>query len=421
MELLEYILDTNNLFKAYKQVYSNKGSVGVDGVTVDELGKYLYENKKEIKNLIRTRKYEPSPVRRVEIPKENGKMRQLGIPTVVDRVIQQAMVQVLSPIFENQFSENSYGFRPKRSCEMAVIKSLEIMNDGYDYIVDIDLERFFDTVNQDKLIGIIRKTIKDGEVISLIMKYLQSGVMIDGLFEKTEKGTPQGGNLSPLLSNIMLNKLDKELEARGLNFTRYADDCLIYVKSEKAAMRVMESITKFIEKKLGLIVNASKSKVSRPKEIKYLGYGYYINKQGKYRPKPHIKSIQKLKHKIKLLLKRSWSVSLDNRLKKLKQLIVGWVNYFRIADMKTLMTKIDSHIRRKTRTVIWKRWKNCRTRYNNLLKLKINPNEARKYAYSSKSYWRISSATIIHKAISNKRLGKRGLASMLDQYLKVHV
>ena len=275
MELLEEVLSKDNLNKAYKQVYKNKGASGVDGVTVDELFSYIKEHKGEILWKIRNRKYKPQPVRRVLIPKDNGKMRKLGIPSVIDRVVQQAIVQVLTPIYEEQFSNHSYGFRPKRSCEMAVVQALEYFNDGYDWIVDIDLQSFFDEVNQDKLIGIIRRTIKDGDLVSLIRKFLQSGVMENGVLQPTKKGTPQGGNLSPLLSNIMLNELDKELEARRLHFVRYADDCLILVKSEKAANRVMESITKFITKKLGLKVNVEKSKIARPDDIKYLGFGFY--------------------------------------------------------------------------------------------------------------------------------------------------
>lgn len=299
MELLEQILDDKNLFKAYKQVYKNKGTSGIDGLTVEELGYYMYKHKEEIKEQIRKLIYKPTPVKRVEIPKYNGKMRKLGIPTVVDRLIQQAIVQVLTPIYEEQFSNNSYGFRPNRSCEMAVIKALEYFNDGYDWIVDIDLQAFFDNVNQDKLIGIIRRTIKDGRVVSLIRKYLVSGVMINGVCQPTKIGTPQGGNLSPLLSNIMLNELDKELEKRGLNFVRYADDCLIMVKSGKAANRVMKTITSYIENKLGLIVNVEKSKVARPNQIKYLGFGFYYTKTGIIKPKPHLKSIQKFEKKIK--------------------------------------------------------------------------------------------------------------------------
>ena len=252
MELLEEILSRDNMNKAYKRVYQNKGTSGIDGITVEEISDYIKENGERILNQIRKRKYQPQPVRRVQIPKENGKKRNLGIPTIMDRIIQQAVVQVISPIFEEQFRETSYGFRPGRSCEQAVVKALEYLNDGYEWIVDIDLEKFFDTVNQDKLITIIGKAIKDGDVVSLIRKYLSAGVMENGVQKPTKVGTPQGGNLSPLLSNIMLNELDKELEARGLNFVRYADDCIILVKSEKAANRVLISITKYIEKKLGL-------------------------------------------------------------------------------------------------------------------------------------------------------------------------
>ena len=371
MELLEKILSKQNLNLAYKQVYKNKGASGVDGITVDELFSYIKENKEEILWKIRNRKYKPLPVRRVYIPKENGKLRKLGIPSVIDRVLQQAIVQVLTSIYEEQFSDNSYGFRPNRCCEQAVIKALECFNDGYDWIVDIDLQSFFDEVNQDKLMAIIHRTIKDDDVISLIRKFLQSGVMEKGVIQETKKGTPQGGNLSPLLSNIMLNELDEELERRGLNFVRYADDCLIMVRSEKAANRVMESITTFITRKLGLKVNLEKSKIARPNQIKYLGFGFYkkIN-QNKWRPKPHIKSVQKFKTKLRDILVRSRSISLDERLLKLKRLIYGWVNYFRIADMSVLLSKeIDPNIRRKLRVIIWKQWKKIKKRYTCLRKL----------------------------------------------------
>jgi len=270
VQLIEQILSNHNLNEAYQQVYRNKGESGVDGMTVYDLKDYLREHKDEIRNQIRIRKYKPQPVLRVEIEKEDGGVRKLGIPTVVDRVIQQAISQVLMPIYELKFSNTSFGFRPGRSCEMAIIKSLEYMNDGYDWIVDIDLERFFDMVNHDRIMRLLSKTIEDGDVISLIRKFLVSGVMVDGKYEETTIGCPQGGNISPLLSNVMLNELDKELEARGLKFTRYADDALIFVKSGKAANRVMESLTKYIEKKLGLKVNAKKSKVARPKDIKIL-------------------------------------------------------------------------------------------------------------------------------------------------------
>ena len=421
MELLEKVLSKENLNKSYKQVYKNKGASGVDGVTTDELFAYIKEHKEEILWRIRNRKYKPQPVRRVYIPKENGKMRKLGIPSVIDRVIQQAIVQVLTPIYEEQFSNNSFGFRPNRSCEKAVIKVLECFNDGYDWIVDIDLQSFFDEVNQDKLIGIIRRTIKDGNLVSLIRKFLQSGVMEKGVLQPTKKGTPQGGNLSPLLSNIMLNELDKELEKRGLNFVRYADDCLIMVKSEKAANRVMESVTTFITKKLGLKVNVEKSKVARPKQIKYLGFGFYKNNKGTWRPKPHIKSVQKFKVKLCDILIRSRSVSLDERLLKLKQLIYGWVNYFRIADMKILMRETDQLVRRKLRVVIWKQWKKIKRRYSNLRKLGITHRDAYVTANSRRGYYHIAHTRVLESAISKERLNKRGLVSLLDHYLKVHI
>lgn len=420
MELLEKVLDDNNLYEAYKQVYRNKGASGIDGMTVDELEAYFYVHKEEIKEQIRKRKYKPSPVKRVYIPKENGDKRGLGIPTVIDRLIQQAIVQVLSPIYEQQFSETSFGFRPNRSCEMAIVKLLEYFNEGYDWVVDIDLQKFFDTVCHDKLIAIIMKTIHDGELVSLIRKYLVSGIMENGVTSPVKVGTPQGGNLSPILSNIMLNELDKELEKRGLRFTRYADDCIIVVKSEKAANRVMESITKFIERKLGLKVNAEKSKVARPNEIKYLGFGFYYTKTGIIRPKPHLKSIQKFKRKLKFLTRRRWSLSLDKRIIKLNQVIRGWINYFRIADMQRNMRIITSHLNRRIRCIIWKQWKTPQHRAKCLMQLGIDKNKARACSYSRKGYWRLSECIPVHMAITNERLKMKGLVFPLNHYLKVH-
>ena len=421
MELLEEILNPENLNKAYKKVYQNKGASGVDGVTVEEIADYIKDNKERIINQIRKRKYKPQPVRRVQIPKENGKKRNLGIPTVMDRIIQQAIVQVISPIFEEQFNDNSYGFRPGRSCEQAVIKALEYLNDGYDWIVDIDLEKFFDTVNQDRLITIIRRTIKDGDVVSLIRKYLSAGVMENGVLKPTEQGTPQGGNLSPLLSNIMLNELDKELEARGLNFVRYADDCIILVKSEKAADRVLSSITKYIEKKLGLKVNAEKSKVTRSTKTKYLGFSFWATKGGKWKPKPHIKSYQKLKRKLKQLTDRSWNISLDNRIKQINYLVRGWVNYFRIANMKSAITEIDKHLRTRIRVIIWKQWKIPKRRTKALIQLGVKPELAKTISYTRKGYQLICKTDWLKFAINIERLRKRGLVFLLDQYEKVHI
>ena len=421
MELLEEILTKENLNKAYKKVYQNKGTSGVDGITIYEIKEYIQNNREEILNQIRNRKYKPQPVRRVQIPKENGKKRNLGIPTVMDRIIQQAMIQVISPIYEEQFSENSYGFRPGRSCEQAVIKALEMINDGNEWIVDLDLEKFFDTVNQDRLITIIRRTIKDGDVVSLIMKYLKAGVMENGKIKATNVGTPQGGNLSPLLSNIMLNELDKELEARGLNFVRYADDCIILVKSEKAANRVLSSITKFIEKKLGLKVNAEKSKVTRPTQTKYLGFSFWKSTGGKWKPKPHIKSYQKLKRKLKALTNRSWSINLDERIKQINYLVRGWVNYFRIGNMKQTLIDIDKHLRTRIRVIIWKQWKKTMRRYKALRQLGVEHEIAFACANTRKGYYQICKTTYIQFAINIERLRKRGLIFLLDQYQKVHV
>ena len=421
MELLEEILNQNNLNKAYKKVVANKGVAGADGITVEEEFDYLKENKDRIINQIRKRKYKPQPVKRVQIPKENGKMRNLGIPTVTDRIIQQAIFQVISPIFEKQFNDNSFGFRANRSCEQAVIRVLEYLNNGYEWIVDIDLEKFFDTVNQDKLITIIGKTITDGDVVSLIRKYLSAGVMEKGIVKATTVGTPQGGNLSPLLSNIMLNELDKELEARGLNFVRYADDCIIVVKSEKAANRVLASITKFIEKKLGLKVNAEKSKVTRPTQTKYLGFSFWKSPKGQWKPKPHLKSYQKLVRKLKQLTDRSWSISLDNRIEKINYVVRGWVNYFRIANMKNKITEIDEHLRVRIRVIIWKQWKKIRKRCESLQKLGVPFEIAFNCANTRKGYYQICKTRYIQFAINNERLRKRGLVFLLDQYEKVHI
>lgn len=421
LDWIGYIFDKDNIEEARKQVCANKGSAGIDGMKVSELGWYIDQNLEQIVDKIYKRKYKPTPVRRVEIPKENGKKRQLGIPTVMDRVIQQAIVQRLAPLYEKEFSDNSYGFRIGRSCEQAIIRALELFNDGYDWVVDIDLERFFDTVNHDRLTNIISRIIKDGNLISLIRAYLDSGVMINGKYEDTTIGTPQGGNLSPLLSNIMLNELDKELEARGLNFIRYADDCLILVGSKKAAERVMKSIVKFIENKLGLKVNAEKSKIARPTNIKYLGFGFYYDDSGKCNPRPHEKSIEKFKRKLKQLTSRNWSVDMDYRIMKINQVVRGWVNYFKICNMKIHMENISSHLRRRMRCIIWKQWKVPNKRRKSLIDLGIRPKIVDEYACSSNRYWRMSHTPIINKAISNKRLRQRGLLCPIDQYNKVHI
>ncbi|WP_246234557.1 group II intron reverse transcriptase/maturase [Bacillus aquiflavi] len=397
MELLEEILSNENMNTAYKQVYRNKGASGVDGISIEDLAYHLRKNKDGIRNQIRKRKYKPMPALRVEIPKDNGKTRKLGIPTVVDRVIQQAISQKLSPIFERQFSEYSFGFRPGRSCEQAIVKALEFMNEGYTWLIDIDLERFFDTVHHDKLMRIISYTIKDGDVISLIRKYLTSGVMVNGKRENTPIGTPQGGNLSPLLSNIMLN----ELEARNLNFVRDADDSIIFVKSEKAANRVMKSITNFIEKKLGLIVNAEKSRISRPGNTKFLGFGFYYDTHTKkYQPRAHQDSVRKFQRKLKQLTKRNQGISLNNRIMKLRQVIYGWVNYFKIAKLKKILTTTDAKLRSRLRVIIWKQWKSNKKRIQSLIQLGIPEEEAKGLTYCRKGYRYIGLSKVVQTALS---------------------
>ena len=420
-ELLEKILERENMYMAYKKVYANKGASGVDGVTLDELKDYIKENWKTIQEQVRSRTYKPQPVKGVEIPKPNGGIRKLGIPTVMDRVIQQAVVQVVSSMCEPHFSEFSYGFRPNRSCKMAVLKLLEYFNDGYLWIVDIDLEKFFDNVPQDKLMSYVHKIINDGDTESLIRKYLQAGVMINGIKHETEVGTPQGGNLSPLLSNIILNELDRELESRGLRFTRYADDCMIVVKSGASANRVMRTITNWIECKLGLKVNMTKTKVTRPGKAKYLGFGFYFDsKEKKWKLRPHEDSVIKFKRKLKELTSRRWSISMDERIKKLNPVIRGWINYFSVSNMKTHMEKIDSHLRTRLRVIIWKQWKVPSKRQLGLQKLGINKDLARQTAYMGDHYQWIVTKTCVVRAISKAKLDKKGLVSCLDYYTKQH-
>ena len=421
-DIITKILDRNNLNEAFKRVKANKGASGIDDMDIEETKVYIREHKNTIVWQLYNRKYQPQPVRRVEIPKPNGGKRKLGIPTVLDRVIQQAMVQVLSPMFEPHFSDNSYGFRPNRSCEKAITKALEFMNDGYDWIVDIDLEKFFDNVPHDKLLRLVSDVVKDGNVVSLVNKFLKAGVLVENEFEETMVGTPQGGPLSPLLSNIILNKLDKELEARGLNFIRYADDIIILVKSEKAANRVMTSITDYIERKLGLKVNMTKTKVCKPNELKYLGFGFY--KSNKYEVIPHKESKAKFKRKLKGLTKRSESISLDKRFERLNWLIRGWVNYFKISKMKTFLTSIDEWLRTRIRMIIWKQWKKPKTQENNLIKCGYSRGEARGLANCRRGYMFIAHSKILQNAISKARLSKpnktkerRGLVFALDYYL----
>ena len=421
MKLIEQILAKNNVREALKRVVSNKGASGIDGMKVEELRDYMNTNWTSIKQSILERRYKPAPVRRVEIPKPNGGVRKLGIPTVVDRTLQQSIVQVLTPIFEAEFQENSYGFRPSRSCEQAVQKLLEYLNEGAEWIVDIDMEKFFDNVPQDKLMSYVGRVIQDPDTESLIRKYLKSGVMDHGLYEATELGTPQGGNLSPLMSNVMLNELDKELVRRGLRYVRYADDCVIAVGSEASAKRVMHSVTQWIERVLGLKVNATKTRVSRPSKLKYLGFGFYKSPQTKqWTSRPHEDSVAKFVRKLKKLCKRSWSISMTARITMLNRVIRGWVNYFAIGSMKGKMATIDEHLRTMLRKVIWKQWKTPRKRALGLRKLGICNNLAKLTSYRGDRYEWVVRRTCVVRAISKEVLARRGLVSCLDYYAISH-
>ncbi|WMJ73126.1 group II intron reverse transcriptase/maturase [Cytophagaceae bacterium ABcell3] len=418
--LLEFVLSPSNLNAAYKQVKRNKGAGGVDEMEVESLKGYLVANKDELVTSILQGKYRPNPVRRVEIPKDNGQKRQLGIPTVVDRVIQQAIAQSLIPLYEPQFSDHSYGFRPKRNAHQALEKCRSYITEGYVYAVDLDLEKFFDKVNHSKLIEVLSRTIKDGRVVSLIHKYLNAGVQVGGSFETSEMGVPQGGPLSPLLSNIMLNELDGELERRGHKFVRYADDMVIWCRSKRSAERVKRSLICFIEDKLFLKVNKEKSQTVPISKVKFLGYSFYKTK-GVGRLRIHPKSVLKMKVKLKELTSRSNGWGNARRKEKLRQYIVGWVGYFKLADMQSLLLRIDEWYRRRIRMVIWKQWKRVKTKLRNLVKLGVNKFKALEWANTRKGYWHIANSFILNTTITIDRLRQAGYIFLSDYYQKVRV
>ena len=416
---LERILSRQNLLMAMNRVISNKGSHGVDGMTVYELKQFLKMNWLQIRQDIFNNEYKPMPVRRVEIPKPNGGTRLLGIPTVLDRFIQQAIAQELNLIYDENFSESSFGFRPRRGAKDAIKKSESYINEGYRWVVDIDLEKFFDKVNHDILMYKLSRAIKDKRVLKLIRKYLQSGIMLNGIIVSNQEGTPQGGPLSPLLSNIMLDELDKELENRGHKFCRYADDCNIYVKSKRAGERVMENITNFIEGKLKLKVNSNKSAVERPWRRKFLGFtlGTMF---GKAYSSVSKQSLKKHKDKLREILSRSKPMTLEQRIIKLNKVNIGWINYYGIAKCKGIVVQLDKWIKQRLRMCIWKQWKKVRTRYKNLKELGLNHYQAIKFSNTRKGYWRVANSAILMTTLTNQFFNDLGLKSLTHQYMKIH-
>jgi group II intron reverse transcriptase/maturase len=419
MGTLEDIINPLNLNDAYKRVVRNRGSGGVDRMTVDELLPYLKLHGGEIVRDILCGRYRPLPVRRVEIPKDNGKMRQLGIPTAVDRMVQQAIAQVLTPMYEPQFVETSYGFRPGRGAHDAIRKCREYLDAGYVWTVDMDLEKFFDTVNQSKLLEVLSRTVKDGRVISLISKYLRAGVVKCGRFEDTEIGVPQGGPLSPLLANVMLNELDHELKRRGHKFVRYADDMVIFCKSKASAEQTLRHIIPFIEGKLFLKVNRVKTVVAYAGTIKFLGYGFYKGKKG-FGMRVHAKSIAKMQDKVRELTDRRRLRAKEAWTQSQTRFVTGWVNYFKLADMATFLQRTDEWMRRRIRMVFLKRWKKYKTKYQNLKHLGLNEDDARKIAYSRKGYWHIARGYEIGRALPNDRLERAGFKFFSTYYQSVH-
>lgn len=417
--LLEEVLERNNMLLALKRVISNKGSHGVDGMKTDELREHIKRHWETIKAKLLENRYNPSPVRRKEISKPDGGIRLLGIPTVQDRLIQQAIAQVLSKIYEPLFSENSFGFRPRRGAKDAITKSKQYINQGNRWVVDMDLEKFFDKVNHDILMAKLEKKIQDKRLLSLIRKYLKSGILINGVSVTSEEGTPQGGPLSPLLANIMLDELDKELERRGHKFCRYADDNNVYVKSKRAGFRVMNSMTNIIENNLKLKVNKDKSAVDFVSKRKFLGFSFYFSKSGA-EIRIHEKSIKRFKEKVKFHTNRNKGISMEYRLLNLNQITRGWINYYGIANARGRLVELDKWIRRRLRACIWKQWKKTSTKQRNLVKLGIDKYKAWQYANTRKGYWRISKSPILNNSLNNKYLESLGFISLIQTYQMKH-
>ncbi|MGI6451730.1 MAG: group II intron reverse transcriptase/maturase [Desulfitobacteriia bacterium] len=414
-DLLDRMLERNNLRLAYRRVVQNGGAPGIDGVTVKDLKAHLWECWDTVKAELLTGTYKPAPVRRVEIPKPGGGVRLLGIPTVMDRLIQQALLQVMTPIFDPYFSPNSFGFRPGKRAHDAVKQAQAYIQEGYRYVVDMDLEKFFDRVNHDILMARVARKVKDKRVLKLIRGYLNAGVMENGVTKETVEGTPQGGPLSPLLANILLDDLDQELTKRGHRFVRYADDCNIFVKSKRAGERVMKSVIQFVEGKLKLRVNREKSAVDRPWNRKFLGFSFLPNRQATIRLAP--KTIERFKEKIREITSRTRPMSMSERIHKLNQYLMGWIGYFKLAAAKSHCEKLDAWIRRRLRMCLWKQWKRVRTRIRELRALGLPDWIVFMMANSRRGAWEMSRNT--NNALNNSYWERQGLKSLLHRYLEI--
>lgn len=412
---VEQVVKRDNMLDAWKQVRANKGAPGIDGITIEEFTEYAHENWKGIKTALLEGTYNPLPVKRVEIPKDNGGTRNLGIPVVMDRVIQQAITQVLTPIFDPQFSESSFGFRPNRSAHQAVKKVLKLIQKGYAYAVDIDLEKFFDMVNHDVLMNRVARKVGDKGILRLIGKYLRAGVVVNGRLNATSEGVPQGGPLSPLLSNILLDDLDKELERRGHQFARYADDLIILVKSKRAAYRVMESISRFLEKVLKVKVNRDKSKVMKAEESSFLGFTFTQK-----RLTVSEKSLRRFKSELRRLTGRSWGVSMDYRYYKIRLYVQGWINYFGVAVKYNDSVELDHWLRRRIRMCYLKQWRRCKKRIGEPIKLGAPRYHAILTGLSRKGYWHLAKTLSTNCGLSNRHLEKQGLISIRTLWIGIH-
>jgi group II intron reverse transcriptase/maturase len=416
--LWEQFLARENLVRALRRVEQNAGAPGVDGITTEQLGPWLKEHWPTVRGQLDAGTYRPQPVRRVTIPKPAGGARLLGVPTALDRLIQQALLQVLTPVFDPFFHDSSFGFRPGRSAHQAVEMARQSIADGAAWAVDVDLDSFFDRVQHDALMARVARRVHDNQVLRLIRRYLEAGVMADGVKQRSEEGTPQGSPLSPLLANVMLDDLDQELARRGHRFVRYADDLKVYVRSERAGQRVMQSITQYVEQRLKLRVNREKSAVDRATKRPFLGFAFFTrNGQIKVRIDP--KARERAKARVRELTARNWGVSMDRRIRELNRFTVGWTTYFALADTPSVFDELDEWLRRRLRQIRWKEWKRFRTRWRNLRALGMPERAAREWALSRKGYWRIAGSAPLQRALPNAYWANLGLRGFSDPYRRL--